>query len=121
MEQFTVKNIEQQVETVIGPSVKIEGDLNSEGDVRIEGQVTGKINSLKKVFIEQNAKLAADVEANEVTIAGEVQGKLNVLGLLILQSTAKVSGEITCPVLRVEDGAILSAKFAVTGKQKQIA
>ncbi len=116
MEQILDKSVAKQSETVIGPSVKIKGDLNSEDDVRIEGQITGKVNSLKKVFIEQNAKLAADVEANEVTVAGEVQGKLNVLGLLILQSTAKISGEINCSVLRVEDGAALSGKFSVTGK-----
>lgn len=110
MEKIIEATMEQQAETIIGPSVNIQGDLNSDGNIRIEGQVTGKVNSSKGVFIQQTAKLAADIAAKEVTIAGEVQGKLNISGLLILQSTAKVSGEITSPVLRVEDGATFSGK-----------
>ena len=112
------ENLEQQTETIIGPSVKIQGDLNSEGNIRIQGQVTGKVHSNQGVFIEQGAILTADIIANEADISGEVQGKLEISGHLILQSTAKVSGEITCPILRVEDGAALSGKLVVTGKRE---
>lgn len=118
MEQVLDKSVVKQAETVIGPSVVIQGDLESEGDVRIAGQVNGKVNSNQSVFIEQNAKLLADIMAKELAIAGEVQGKLNASGLLVLHGTAKVSGEITCPILRVEDGAALSGKLVVTGKRE---
>ena len=110
MEQIMDKIAEKKAETVIGPSVVIQGDLESEGDIRIAGQVTGKINSNQSVFIEQDAKLAADIMAKELAIAGEVKGKLNASGLLVLHGTAKVSGEIVSPVLRVEDGAQFSGK-----------
>lgn len=92
------------------------GDLNSEENIRIKGQVSGKINSKQSVFVESNAKLVADIIAKELDISGEVQGKLEISGHLILQSTAKVSGEIICPVLRVEDGAIIVGKCIVNGK-----
>jgi cytoskeletal protein CcmA (bactofilin family) len=115
MEKAIESTATQQTETVIGPSVKIQGDLNSDGDIRIAGQVTGKVNSSQVVFIEQNAKLAADIFANEANISGEVQGKIKISGLLILQSTARVSGEISSPVLRVEDGAVFSGKCLVEG------
>jgi len=123
MEKIIERTVMQQTETIIGSSVKIQGDLNSEGNIRIAGQVTGKVNSNQGVFIEQGAILAADIVANEADISGEVQGKLEISGHLILQSTAKVSGEITCPVLRVEDGATFVGMCSVTGtstgEQKQ--
>lgn len=117
MAKITEEIIEKQEETIIGPSVKIQGDLIGDGNIRIEGQVNGKVNSKLGVFIEKSAKLAADIVANEASIAGEVQGKLEISGHLILQSTAKVSGEITCPVLRVEDGATFLGMCSVTGIQ----
>ncbi len=118
MEKIIDYTTEKQAETIIGSSVKIKGDLDSEGNIRIEGQITGKVSSRQGVFIEKGAKLVADIAANEASIAGEVQGKLEISGHLILQATAKVSGEITCPVLRVEDGATILGNISITGSAK---
>ncbi len=120
MEKNTQEIVGQQSETIIGPSVKIKGDLDSEGNIRIEGQVTGKVRSSQSVFIEKSAKLAADIMANEASVSGEVQGKLEISSLLILQATAKVSGEITCPILRVEDGATFLGNCSVAGQSQAL-
>src|SRR5579864_3527280 len=103
-------NISQQAETVVGPSVKIQGDLNSEGNIKIEGQVSGKVKTSQSVFVIPGAKIAADVLAGNAVIGGEVQGNLKIGGHLVLQSTAKIMGDISCQILRVEDGAQFSGK-----------
>ena len=105
----------QQAETVVGPSVKIQGDLNSEGNIRIEGQVAGKVRTSQSVFVNPGAKIAADVLAGNAVIGGEVQVNLKITGHLILQSTAKIAGDIACEILRVEDGAQFSGKCAMNG------
>ena len=97
-------------ETVVGPSVKIQGDLNSEGNVKIEGQVAGKVKTSQSVFVVPGAKITADVIAGNAIVGGDVQGNLKISGHLVLQSTAKISGDITCTVLRVEDGAQFTGK-----------
>jgi cytoskeletal protein CcmA (bactofilin family) len=97
-------------ETVVGPSVKIQGDLNSEGNIKIEGQVTGKVKTSQSVYVNEGAKITADIMAGNAIIGGEIQGNLKVSGHLILQSTAKLNGDITCQILRVEDGAQFSGK-----------
>lgn len=97
-------------ETVVGPSVKIQGDLNSEGNVKIEGQVTGKVKTSQSVYVNEGAKITADIMAGNAVIGGEVQGNLKITGHLILQSTAKIAGDINCQILRVEDGAVFSGK-----------
>lgn len=109
------ENLSQQAETVVGPSVKIQGDLNSEGNIRVEGQVSGKIKTSQSVFVNPGAKIAADVLAGNAVVGGEVQGNLKITGHLILQSTAKIAGDISCMVLRVEDGAQFSGKCAMNG------
>lgn len=112
---LTEDNLNQQAETVVGPSVKIQGDLVSEGNIRIEGQVSGKVKTSQGVYVNQGAKIAADILAGSAIIGGEVQGNLKISGHLILQSTAKVMGDIACQILRVEDGAQFSGKCAMNG------
>ena len=102
------ENIDSPAETVVGPSVKINGDLNSEGNIRIEGSVSGKVKTSQSVHIGEAAKIAADVHAGNAVIAGEVQGNIKISGNLILLKTARVAGDVTCAVLRVEDGAQFS-------------
>lgn len=103
-------NFEGPAETVVGPSVKIQGDLNSEGNINIEGQVAGKVSTSQGVFVKEGAKITADIMAGNAVIGGEVQGNLKISGHLILQASARILGDITCQILRVEDGAQFSGK-----------
>jgi len=106
-------------ETVVGPSVKIQGDLNSEGNIKIEGQVAGKVKTSQSVYVIGGAKIAADVLAGNAVIGGEIQGNLKIEGHLILQSTAKIAGDISCAILRVEDGAYFSGKCSMGNNGKK--
>jgi len=115
MDKFTDESQNMQAETVVGPSVKIQGDLNSEGNIKIEGQVTGKVKTSQNVFVSPGAKIAADVLAGNAVIGGEISGNLKISGNLVLQGTAHVSGDITCTVLRVEDGALFTGKCSMSG------
>jgi cytoskeletal protein CcmA (bactofilin family) len=115
MEKLLEDNLSSPAETVVGPSVKIQGDLNSEGNIKIEGQVTGKIKTSQSVFVNQGAKIAADILAGNAIIGGEIQGNLKISSQLILQNTAKLNGDITCEVLRVEDGAQFTGKCTMNG------
>lgn len=102
-------------ETVVGPSVKIQGDLNSEGNIRIEGAVAGKVQTTQSVHVGEAAKIAADVQAGNAIIAGEVHGNIRVAESLILQPSARVAGDISCTTLRVEDGAQFTGKCSMKG------
>lgn len=108
-------NLDTAAETVVGPSVKIQGDLNSEGNIRIEGSVTGKVQTSQSVHVGEAAVITAEMHAGNAIIAGQVQGNLKIIGNLILQSTARINGDISCTVLRVEDGALFTGKCNMKG------
>jgi cytoskeletal protein CcmA (bactofilin family) len=108
-------NMDTAAETVVGPSVKIQGDLNSEGNIRIEGSVAGKVKTSQSVHVGEAAKLNADIHAGNATVAGEVQGNLKITGNLVLTTTARVAGDIACAILRVEDGAQFTGKCTMSG------
>lgn len=112
-------DINTAAETVVGPSVKIQGDLNSEGNIRIEGSVTGKIHTSQSVHVGEAAVIVADMQAGNAIIAGQIQGNVKVSGNLILQSTARIHGDIACGILRVEDGAQFTGKCNMKGATKE--
>ncbi len=105
-------------ETVVGPSVKIQGDFNSEGNIRIEGHVNGTVKTTQNVYAGESSKITANVTAGNCTVAGEILGNIKVSGSLILESTARISGDVSCAILRVEDGAQFSGKCSMGSSEK---
>lgn len=108
-------NLEVQTETIIGPSTTIQGELTSQDSIKIEGQIDGKITTNQIVVMTPNAKVTAEVAAESAVIGGEVQGHLQISGRLVLLSTAKIAADITCPILKVEEGALYTGKCSMTG------
>lgn len=106
-------------DTVVGATVKIQGDLNSDGNISIQGQVKGTVNTKQGVYVSDGAIITANVTAGTAVVAGQVQGNIQVSGQLVLQSTARITGDISCSVLRVEDGALFTGKCSMGDSQKQ--
>lgn len=104
-------------ETIIGHSVKIQGDLVSEGDIKIDGVVTGKVKTTQNLFIGPTAKIEADVEAGSATVAGAVEGNVRANGLLVILQTGRISGDIDCLQLAVEEGAYFSGTCKMADRQ----
>ena len=103
----------QETETVIAPSVRVEGDFVSEGNVRIEGTVTGSISTERDLMVGENAKITANVQARNGVIAGEMHGNLRVFDRLELSSTARIHGDIQAKVLSVAPGAMMRGQLVI--------
>lgn len=104
-----------EVETIVGPSVKVEGDFNSQGNVLIQGIVSGSVSTEKYLQVEEGAKIMASVRADSAKISGEVQGNIRAKSTLELTPTARVIGDIEAKTLIVSPGAILHGKCAMLG------
>ena len=98
------------VETVIGPSVQVEGNFIANGDVVVEGVVSGSIKTEKNLRIGEKAKVFAQISAANALIAGEVQGNVKIKENLELTSTAKVFGDVKTKILTIASGASLNGK-----------
>lgn len=104
-----------EVETVVGPSVNVEGDFASEGNIIVKGTVSGSVHTSKFLSVEPGAKIMANVRAGSAKIAGEVRGNIKIKDALELTSTARVVGDIEAKVLAVEAGALMFGKVAMPG------
>lgn len=90
---------------LIGEGTNINGDLDSSGDVRIDGKVKGNIKSRAKVVIGPQGIVDGNITCNNADISGTVVGNLTIKGLLFLKGTANVEGDIISTKLVVEPGA----------------
>lgn len=108
----------KQVETLIGPSVKVEGDFAGEGDVVVEGVVAGKLKTKKNLRVGQNAKILASVSAENALVAGSIQGNIKIKEKLELTPTAKIHGDIQTKTLIIAEGASFTGhcKMLVEGE-----
>ena len=105
MKLMSKRNEGDNTESVIGPSVRVEGDLISEGSLTVEGTVSGKVNTTRDLTVGESARIQADISAQNATIAGVVEGNIKVAQTLVLQDTGKVLGNIFCQTLGVREGA----------------
>lgn len=106
---------DDQVETVVGPSVVVEGDFVSEGNILVKGTVSGNVKTGRLLTVEEGARILANVRAGEATISGEVQGNVKVEGRLELTSSARLLGDISCDTLVIEAGALLQGQVTMKG------
>ncbi|MAG11404.1 MAG: hypothetical protein CMI52_01175 [Parcubacteria group bacterium] len=107
-EEYTpLSSGQDDVETIVGPSVKVEGDFVSKGNVVIEGMVSGSVKTDKNLRVEEGACINANVKAENVRVAGEVKGNVQVKGLLELTESARVLGDVQTKTLVVAAGATL--------------
>jgi cytoskeletal protein CcmA (bactofilin family) len=106
----------RETESIVGPSVKIEGDLKSNGNLRIDGSVVGKVKTAQNLMVGESAHISADVEAENATVYGVIQGNVKVTGGLSLGNTGKILGDISCGRLKVEEGAYFAGKCQMKDK-----
>jgi len=103
------------VETVVGPSVMVEGDFSSEGNILVKGVVSGSVKTSRLLTVESGAKILANVRAGEAHISGSIKGNVRVDEKLELTETAQVVGDIICKTLVVAPGALVHGKIAMKG------
>lgn len=91
---------------MIGPSIRIKGDVRGEESLVIQGQVEGSINlEHNKLIIGQEGQVTATVHAHTVTIEGTLKGDVFGEDRVIVKKNGNVHGNVTAPQVSMEEGA----------------
>ncbi len=103
----------KSIETIIGPSVRVEGDFKGEGDLIIEGILVGSLQTKNNLKIGENAVVEAGIKANNAFISGKVKGNLVIKGKLEITGTAIILGDIKTQLISIESGAIIHGSVSM--------
>ena len=112
--------MESQVRNLIGNGTTIKGDIDSNGDIRIDGHLIGSLKSNGKVVIGQTGVMEGDLNCKQAEISGVVKGNIITDELTALKSTSKVEVDLTTKQLLIEVGAQFTGK-CVMGQQSTVA
>jgi len=106
----------EAVISIVGPGMRIIGDCETSGTIRVEGVVEGSIRAGKAVVIGKEGTVQGDITTQDAVISGTVTGTLIVESRLELQATCKIEGELQATRLQLEEGAVLNGTVSMGGK-----
>jgi cytoskeletal protein CcmA (bactofilin family) len=90
---------------LISTGTEISGDVVTTGDIRIDGTVSGTLNTKGKVVLGPTGKVKGEVFCKNSEISGTIEGKITVSQLLTLKASCRIDGDILASKLSIEPGA----------------
>ena len=87
----------------------IKGDIISQADFRLDGELKGNFQTKGKIVIGPAGSVTGDIICKNADIEGKFKGKIQVLEVLNVKNKASIHGKVICGKLSVEPGADFSA------------
>lgn len=106
---------QSRMPSIISASLTIDGNLQSAGDIQIDGKVNGDIRTTK-LTISETGGVIGSIEADTVTVAGEVTGRIKAKDVTLTR-TARVEADITQERLSVESGALFEGQSRALSRE----
>ncbi len=105
---------------IIGKGTILEGNIETFGNIRIEGKLVGNLKTKSKAAFGHSSQIDGSVLAQNAEVAGHIKGLVEVTELLVLKPTAVVDGDIVANKLIVEAGAVFNGSCKMGVKTKEI-
>ena len=93
---------------IVGVGTEITGDINTNGDIRIDGFLSGNIITEGKLVVGETGKIKGEVNCKNSEVLGMIEGKIKVKELLTLKSSARIYGDIITKKLSIEPGSLFT-------------
>jgi cytoskeletal protein CcmA (bactofilin family) len=110
------------IESLIGTTTVIEGDVVFTGGLRIDGKVKGNVvasaaspEANSTLVVSESAQIVGEIRAAHVVVNGTVDGPIFVSEFLELQPRARVTGDVHYKTLEIHLGATIDGKLEHTG------
>ena len=94
--------------SVIASGMKIVGDIESTGVVKIEGTVEGSVRGARQLLLGRQGTVHGDIRAHEVVIGGTVIGTIVADERVEIQGTSSVQGDIHTKSIVVLEGGVIN-------------
>jgi cytoskeletal protein CcmA (bactofilin family) len=104
----------------IAKGTVVMGNINAEGDLRIEGKVVGTIICNSKLVVSETGQIEGDIDARNATVEGEIKGNVVTRELLQIDKTGKITGDIYTQKLVVQMGAIFTGTCKMGDAAKEV-
>jgi cytoskeletal protein CcmA (bactofilin family) len=112
------------IDSLIGASTRIEGNVHFKGGLRIDGRVKGDViaeaDEISMLVISEHARVEGQVRVAHLLVNGEVIGPVYSSELLELQPKARITGDVQYKALEMHGGAVVSGKLTHAATEEPI-
>lgn len=105
--------------TVLSGGTAWQGNLKTQGSVRVEGQLSGEIDATDTVFVAEGSQVDAKIRATYVVLAGQFKGEVNCGERLEIMPTGRIHAELTTKSLVVHEGAFMEGQIHMTEPERK--
>lgn len=109
------RSTKNTIDSLIGQSTSIEGDLHFKGGLRIDGKVKGNViadeGQPSLLVLSEHARVEGEVRVSHLIVNGEIVGPVYSADLLELQPKARITGDVHYKALEMHGGALVSGKL----------
>lgn len=106
--------------TIIAGGTTLVGDVESEGVVKIEGEVRGSVRAAGQVLIAKGGVVRGDVFTHEAVIGGEIEGAVRADERVEIQAGAVVNGDIMTQRILIADGGKVNGQLSMTAMEGEV-
>lgn len=107
-----------EINAFLGKGTDFNGKLVFEGTVRLDGKFSGEIFSPGILIIGESAIINADISVNTLILSGELTGNIEAKARVEIHAPGKVFGNITTPVLVIDEGVIFEGGCVMKQEEK---
>ncbi len=99
---------------LLGPRTTIEGTIEFEDTIRLEGNVNGKISSVEgTLIIGETAEVHGEITVNIAIIRGKVNGKIDARKRIEVYPPGRIEGDIKSPAVLIQSGVIFNGNCSM--------
>lgn len=113
-EQSAPQAARDTVISIIGPGMRVTGDCDTDGTLRVEGTVEGTIRAGKAVVVGKEGVVLGDIRTQDAVIGGQVTGIIVAESRLELQATCVINGEIRARRVKLDEGGTVNGNVNMT-------
>jgi cytoskeletal protein CcmA (bactofilin family) len=106
---------QNRIDSLIGATTRIEGNVFFSGGLRIDGAVRGSIAALPDqqgtLVISEHARVDGEVQAAHVVVNGTINGPVDSRESLELQANSRVNGDVHYKSIEIQQGAVIEGRL----------
>src|SRR5579862_5425447 len=94
-----------RVTAFIGKTTRLRGEIYSQEELYLDGDVEGSLEVRNLLTIGPNGKVKANVKAKELVVRGSIQGDVEASDRISIMNGASIVGDVKTAGIVIEDGA----------------
>ena len=100
--------------SLIGAGTVIVGEITGKGDIRIDGNLKGKLHTEGKLVLGNTGRIEGEIKAKNADISGMVHGAMEISELLTIKSSSQIEGDLKVGKISIEHGATFTGSCIMT-------